>query len=360
MDNSKNVLVLTTPTVDGLKIKKYLKPVSAHIVTGTNLFSDFFASFSDVFGGKSGTYQKQLNSIYTEAIEQVKYAAYEIGANCVIGLDIDLDEISGKGKSMFMLTAIGTAVIIDLGTDKNESISDFIKKNENIGLDKLKELKIRKSLIDQANSKSLILNTDIFDFLTKNCVFEVLPFVIKELKQMPITPSSDYYKMILHYIDSLPRNQTIETLYNEVRDGSESEALIISGIIKELMLYDFNNCKAMLESNNFEIQKRAVRISTYDKPYYNKQDINDLKVLNDLLQKTFVERGLRTSKKQFLSSNEKQLWNCECGNSNSMTDQHCTRCQKDIYGFKYHEMTPLKAAQHISENIDVISEYFDL
>jgi uncharacterized protein YbjQ (UPF0145 family) len=359
MDNSKNVLVLTTSTVDGLKIKKYLKPVSAHIVAGTNLFSDFFASFSDVFGGRSGTYQKQLNSLYNEAIEQVKYAAYEIGANCVIGLDLDLDEISGKGKSMFMLTAIGTAVVIDLDLDEDGPTSKFLIKNQNIGFDKLNELKIKKSWIEQAKTNYLPLIGDKFDFLTKNIVHEMLPYVIKDYKEMSVTPSENYYNKMLQYINSLPRNETIEFLYNEVKHGNESEAIKISGIIKDLKLFDFNHCKALLESNNFEIQKLAVRISTFDKPYYNKQDILELQVLRDLLQKTFIERGKRTTKKQFLSTNDKQLWDCECGNSNTIEQVYCNRCQKDIFGFKYNDIAVNKAIEHINQNIEIISEYFD-
>ena len=60
MANPKDVLVITTSSIDGLKIKRYLKPVSSHIVAGTNLFSDFISGLSDVFGGRSQTYQKQL------------------------------------------------------------------------------------------------------------------------------------------------------------------------------------------------------------------------------------------------------------------------------------------------------------
>ncbi len=103
MASPKDVLVITASSTDGLKIKRYLKPVSAHIVAGTNLFSDFFGGLTDVFGGRSQTYQRQLTSLYNEAIERIKIAAYEIGANCIVGLNIDMDEISGKGKSMFML-----------------------------------------------------------------------------------------------------------------------------------------------------------------------------------------------------------------------------------------------------------------
>jgi len=113
MANFKDVLVITTSSVEGLKIKRYLKPVSAHIVAGTNLFSDFLGGLTDVFGGRSQTYQKQLTSLYNEAIERIKFAAHEVGANCVMGLSIDMDEISGKGKAMFMLTAIGTAIILE-------------------------------------------------------------------------------------------------------------------------------------------------------------------------------------------------------------------------------------------------------
>src|SRR3546814_9582215 len=66
------------------------------------------------------------------AIERVKYAAYEIGANCIVGLSIDMDEISGKGKSMFMLTAIGTAVIIEKEVGE-KVLPKSDEKLENVG-----------------------------------------------------------------------------------------------------------------------------------------------------------------------------------------------------------------------------------
>lgn len=135
MINPKDILVTTTSSVYGLEVKQYLKPISAHIVAGTNLFSDFFASFSDVFGGRSQTYQNQLASLYNEAIERLRIAAYEIGANCIIGLHVDLDEISGKGKSMFMLTAMGTAVIID-ESNKIKTKNTTEEKFENVSIEK--------------------------------------------------------------------------------------------------------------------------------------------------------------------------------------------------------------------------------
>src|SRR5690554_5355233 len=177
MANPKDILVLTTSTIDGLKVKKYLRPVSAHVVAGTNLFSDFFASFSDVFGGRSGTYQKQLTSLYNEAIERVKYAAYEIGANCIVGLSIDMDEISGKGKSMFMLTAIGTAVIIEK-EEKSKLLSYTNEKFENVGVERINNLRQRKKIIEKAENKNLIYDDETWNFITSNQVYEIFPFIL--------------------------------------------------------------------------------------------------------------------------------------------------------------------------------------
>ena len=149
MTSAKNILVTTASLVQGTEIQQHLKPVSAHIVAGTNFFSDVFASFSDVFGGRSKSYQNQLSSLYNEAIEKLKLEAYELGANCIIGLSVDLDEISGKGKSMFMVTAIGSAVIINdinsLGklneaNEKVENISKIEKGEINIQLGTVMEL----------------------------------------------------------------------------------------------------------------------------------------------------------------------------------------------------------------------------
>ena len=157
MANPKDVLVITTSSIDGLKIKRYLKPVSSHIVAGTNLFSDFISGLSDVFGGRSQTYQKQLVSLYNEAIERIKFVAYEVGTNCIVGLSIDMDEISGKGKSMFMLTAVGTAVILEKEIAEKNILSKSNEKFENVAVDRIDTLRKKKIIIRKAEEKNLIL-----------------------------------------------------------------------------------------------------------------------------------------------------------------------------------------------------------
>lgn len=102
--------VTTTNTIDGATITEYIGPLSANVVIGANILSDILASFTDFFGGRSGTYQSKLDDLYSEALTSLRQKAEGVGADAIVGLTLDFDEISGKGKSMFMVTAVGTAV----------------------------------------------------------------------------------------------------------------------------------------------------------------------------------------------------------------------------------------------------------
>lgn len=365
MANPKDVLVITTSSVDGLKIKRYLKPVSAHIVAGTNLFSDFFGGLTDVFGGRSQTYQKQLTSLYNEAIERVKYAAYEIGANCIVGLSIDMDEISGKGKSMFMLTAIGTAVVLEKEVAEKANLPKSDEKFENVGVDRINVLRNKKAIVEKAYSGNLTLNDDIWNFITANQVDEVFPFLLKKFSeaiagdQMNPGTSEKFYKLLVGYIDALPEQKKLALLYNGIKDEqNEQIALKLSEIIKELNLFDFNRSMELLKSDNFQAQKRGVRVASYDKPFYSKQDKQDLQTIRDYIKETFDERGTRTMKKQLLSSKEKEVWTCECGKTNDI-GSYCSGCGQDIYGFKQNEIKPSAVDNYIGQKIELISEYVE-
>lgn len=94
----KDIFITTTNSIENAIIDKYLGIVSINKVIGTNFFSDFDASITDIFGGNSGTYQRKLNLIYKQSIESLSEKARMCGANGIIGLHIDFDEISGKGE----------------------------------------------------------------------------------------------------------------------------------------------------------------------------------------------------------------------------------------------------------------------
>ncbi len=359
----KDIIVVTTSTIEGLIVKKYLKPVSAHIVAGTNMFSDFFASISDVFGGRSSTYQKQLVSLYNEAIERVKVAAYEVGANCVLGLSIDMDEISGKGKSMFMLTAVGTAVIVE--KDKNESSSGF-SKSEPIGLvtiDRMLNLKKRKEIIEKAEQENLSVTDDIWEFISTNRVHEVYSYLLKrfsrriEVEIENPTEFSKFYTSFKIYLDSLSDEVKLSLLYTSIA-SEKNDRLVseLSNLIDDLGLLDLDRILSLLNSDNFGVRKRSLRLIFSDKQFYDLDDLEKLKAIKKIIESSFTERGVRTTKKLLLSSKEKEIWNCECGKEGQEIGSYCNGCYKDIFGFLANESQPEKAITEIDLKISLLSE----
>lgn len=105
------MIVTTTDSVEGRTITRYLGIVSSDAVMGTNIFRDFFASITDIVGGRSGAYEKELRKAKNLVLEELIDQAREMGADAIVGIDLDYESISGGDtKAMLMVSINGTAV----------------------------------------------------------------------------------------------------------------------------------------------------------------------------------------------------------------------------------------------------------
>jgi uncharacterized protein YbjQ (UPF0145 family)/CDGSH-type Zn-finger protein len=362
MSSPKDLLVVTTSSLEGIKVKTYLKPVSAHLVAGTNFFSDFAAGITDVFGGRSQTYQRQLTSLYNDAIERVKVAAYDIGANCILGLKIDMDEISGKGKSMFMLTAIGTAAIIEKASNDSTGSLNSDTKLENLDVEMVNILRNKKNILAHAEANTLQFNDEVWEFLISNSVKEAYPYILRHyfnaLQNQANSPEifSKTDTLFHRYLNSLEDDKKVQLLYDSIRDeGDDTLVQKLQKIVKDQLLFDSTRVMELLKSQDFEVQKRGLKLSVWDKAFYSKQDVETLKSISSFIDANFLERGKHGTKKQLLSSKEKEIWVCECGKSNNI-GEYCF-CGNDIYGFKMNEIRPKEASNYIRQKIELISEF---
>ena len=107
-----NSITLTTETAPNLKITKRIEIVTAECAFGMNIFKDLFAGVRDIVGGRSEAVQKTMRDSRKTALYELKKEAYRVGANAVVGVDLDYVEMSSVG-SMVMLVASGTAVVIE-------------------------------------------------------------------------------------------------------------------------------------------------------------------------------------------------------------------------------------------------------
>jgi uncharacterized protein YbjQ (UPF0145 family) len=101
------MIITTTPTIEGKPIKEYLGIVTGEAILGADLVKDLFASITDIVGGRSGAYEKELSRARQIALQEMQENAQKIGANAVVGVDLDYEMVR---QGMLMVAVSGTAV----------------------------------------------------------------------------------------------------------------------------------------------------------------------------------------------------------------------------------------------------------
>ncbi len=107
------MLLTNTPNIEGKRIVKYLGLVSGEAIMGADIFKDIFARVRDIVGGRSEAYEKELRRAKEIALGEMTQQAAGLGANAVVGIDLDYESIAMGGGNMLMVSANGTAVIYE-------------------------------------------------------------------------------------------------------------------------------------------------------------------------------------------------------------------------------------------------------
>ncbi len=237
----KKIITTSTDSIEGVRIEKYIDVISTNVVVGTNFFSDFGASITDLFGGLSDTYQAKLQKIYRIGIDKLKTKATNLGANAILGIKIDFDEISGKGKSMFMISTFGTAVKIR-EIEKAEKIK-LSESDSIVGLEMLEQEYNKRIILDKVIDRKLPTQED-WQFLLNSPLKEIATIILElYLQKLKIDQSflKETEKLLLSstpiFFRNLEENEAAEILYGNIIDNRKA-------------------CTEIIESNNlFSAQK---------------------------------------------------------------------------------------------------------
>jgi len=111
-DKLSIMIISTTHNIEGKKITKYLGVITGEAILGANIFRDMFAAVRDIVGGRSASYEKELGKAREIALDELEEWAEELGANAVIGVDLDYESF-GQTNGMMMVSATGTAVFLE-------------------------------------------------------------------------------------------------------------------------------------------------------------------------------------------------------------------------------------------------------
>jgi len=347
------IITTTTNNIEGCEVKQYYQPISSNVVVGTNLFSDISASFTDFFGGRSFSYEEKLNKLYSEAFDKLKNQAASLGANAVIGIAVDVDEISGGGKQMFMVSVTGTPVsIIKIGKNDTLSTNEGILDGKRIS-SIIAEKKLAEALEDAdyqptqqdlktiLNSNSGVLNTGIISFLSNHNI----------RRDSGLTEFIEYFK-------NLDANEAIEMIYDNLLDNPTNDFILnAKRIVSSFNLIDIQKNSDLLDSENDKVKILGLSLLNVDKDFYKAEDIDLITKAILKIESAFpIKFEYFTSKKGLFSSEEIERWKCSCGQTHSSIDRYCFSCKKSVYGLSDSEAQPDETIEHLKLTKATIEE----
>ncbi|MFC6101237.1 YbjQ family protein [Olivibacter domesticus] len=324
------IITTTTNTLEGWTIEEYHEPITANVVVGSNVFSDFAAGWTDFFGGRSSTYERKLQSIYKQAIETLSDRAQRLGANCIVGLRIDIDEISGKGTQMFMITALGTPV-----RAFKEGEKQSLKTGKSVDGNLVKDKIDAKIMIDthMASPKLSSISEAKINFILEKRFPEFAPLVLSITQHnydSAEAETKERLKRLYKYFGVIDSNLASAMLFDELQSPEISNGYrtILKKIIIAYDLIDYESVLKILKNENNEIAKTALDFVKANKLNYTVED----KALLTEIKQTAAERFKPvieyTTKKKIFSSSENEVWKCIYSNLNEASRADVLRVQK--------------------------------
>jgi uncharacterized protein YbjQ (UPF0145 family) len=338
--------ITTTSQIVGWEIQSYLGVVSSHVVAGTGFFSDFAAGFTDIFGGRSGTYQRQLSSLHSEALATLQKAAAGRGGNGIVGLSVDYDEISGKNMQMFLVRATGTAVRARRVTGSTEP---SLSPSQVIQAQDLRVMQRRQQIAERARQPHTIPADDgMWEFLVERAAPEGLPLVLRfaalEMREQPERRAQPDAR-VLDYLRALPPEPTAKALYDELSDEELGGAAAL--LITTVPLVRLSATRAAMEGP-VPLARLALQTLVAFQATYTTEDLAHLDALAQLASERFPDRSVHNTSRGLLG--KKNTWTCGfCGSTSNDTNTRCYQCQRDGHGFREGELTPGQATALLSQ-----------
>ncbi|MDD2412537.1 MAG: YbjQ family protein [Bacteroidales bacterium] len=331
----QKIITTSTDTIEGAVVEKYIDVISTNVVVGTNFFSDIGAAITDLFGGLSDTYQDKLQKIYKIGIDKLKTKASYLGANAIIGIKIDFDEISGKGKSMFMISTFGTAVKIRVSEKDNHltvSETDSI-----VGLDSLEQEFNKRTIQGKVIAKNLPTQED-WQFLFNSPISEIAPIILElyfERLNQDQSMLNETEKLLMtntpSFFRNLDENQAIEILYENIIEKPKS----CTKIIESNNLFSAKKIIDLIKKGEISI---AINCLLINKNYYTK---DDLKLMEEIvvLFENLEDLGKIEMVKGVLSK-AKEKYICPKGHTNNTEIEYCETygCGKNIKGLEKNQV----------------------
>lgn len=329
---TNDFIVTVTNNIEGCPIERYLDTICTNVVVGTNIFSDFAASLTDFFGGFSGSYKSKLELIYNEATKELKNKAKNLGANAIVGFSIDFDEVSGSGKSMFMVSASGTACVIKYH-DKDT------KQIEKTGLvsQEFIDFELKRRLIIKSINSGVSIKPSWEEFLYEHPQKDIVENLINRYKKDVYTELTEK-TFIERYLTLLPKSDIVDIVYSSYLEHSKEIGTLI------------RNCNIFSPKHILDITKKDIHLGialmNTKSDFYKEEDLLLMKEIIKMID-TLPNTGQIQMVKGGLLSKDQEKFICEKGHKNNKDIEFCETCDINIKGLYRKEVTVIEQLREI-------------
>lgn len=344
----KDFILSTTNSLEGYKIMKYHGVCSARLVVGVGLFSEAFAALTDVIGGRSTKFEERLNELYDQAVDKVKMSAIKKGANGLVGIKMDIDEINGKGTQMFMISVSGTAI----SAENLQENPGNLRRNEYVTLsggELENHIRTKNNVMNLRNCNSHVnlykiinasLNTKFpfpLDLLLNEINDETKaytkidmatnPFGIKELNES------------LNFYFSVVNRERYNEMFNDIIFNSERFTTLFQNIYSQYALPDYKAAANLIDKLPYEeVEKMLLPVLMKYGEQYDQESILDIDAVNERLGE-IVNAKIVATKGTF----NKEIWVCKCKKSISTSEERCPSCDRGRNGLSEDQEKQLNA-----------------
>lgn len=339
MTRDKYIFITASDNIPFSEIESYIGIVDSQIVVGANLFRDVFASFRDVFGGETRGYKKDIDKMKKAALLNIQNQAKEKGANAIISLKMDLDELSGGGKSMFIMNVYGSAVCL-----KKTFLNKINETNTKISINDIHYFNERRNIKSEIkNSDNTLINTDLTQISIHNLWDEQTS---TKVFNEAMSASYDFLKPLEDNFTNISSKFIERYLDNYITEIKLPFWKVILNGLKTKNWYNYDFIYEKLKHENHIARFRALQLCSIEKNYYDSSESVILKeigsfILNDLNMSISTEIVSKML-------NKTEVYTCarclEKVNYNQGT--YCD-CGANKYGIKPGKLTPSDIGQKL-------------
>lgn len=321
----------TTGDFPGWKISDCRGVVCANVVVGTNVFSDFAASVTDFFGGKSGTYGRKLEYAYEEAKKELEAKARKLGANAVIGLRVDFDEISGKDKSMLMVSVSGTACTVEAEAGDSGEHEHATPTEVGVAWQADLDRELLKMEITAYVKANKAVKDKWVEFMQENPIDEVLGDIIHYFSRNRTYTESPIREKAVTLLRAYGRERLEPVVYGMA--GKDGEFDCASDLIYTLDLFDPVRVLEICAKD----PKRGANLLGAKADSYDGKDLATMEGICEFYDSLPDTGRMEKVKAGVFSKKEEEKFICENGHENETYNEFCHKCGVNIKGLNRTE-----------------------